>query len=170
MFLLTEQIDKAVEDFDKSVELNPTFPTAYVQKLYTDYRKAALQNDSTQVRNVINKFEEAIDKYPNCIETYALFSQVHMQLTLIVSQIVARIRCSVNWLVCLEELRRHNNIYTIFITVPFQVLSITDKNDPLQSGSVFYERAKLTGAQFKHRVIFTVDGHITVVIQANHSR
>jgi import receptor subunit TOM70 len=77
VFLLTEKIDKAVEDFNKSVELNPNFPTAYVQKLYTDYRKAALQNDTIAVRNVINMFEEAIDKYPNCIETYALFSQVH---------------------------------------------------------------------------------------------
>ena len=43
--MLTEQIDKAVEDFDKSVELNPTFPTAYVQKLYTDYRQAMQQNN-----------------------------------------------------------------------------------------------------------------------------
>ena len=30
---------------------------------------------------------------------------------------------------------------------------------PLQSGSVFYERAKLTGAQYKHRFIFTMDGN-----------
>ena len=29
--------------------------------------------------------------------------------------------------------------------------------------TVFYERAKLTGALYKHRVIFTVDGHITNV-------
>ena len=55
-----------------------------------------------------------------------------------------------------------DNIYTIFITVPFQVCSITDENKPLQSGSVFYEHAKLTGTLYKHRVIFTVDGRKTI--------
>ena len=48
--------------------------------------------------------------------------------------------------------------YTIFITVSFQVHSITNKIKPFQSGRVFYEYAKLTGALFEHRVIFTVDG------------
>ena len=40
---------------------------------------------------------------------------------------------------------------TTFNTVMNQVRSITDNNNPLQSGSVFYEHAKLTGAQYKHR-------------------
>ena len=31
--------------------------------------------------------------------------------------------------------------YTIFISVPFQVRSITSQKNPLQSGSVFYEHA-----------------------------
>ena len=34
--------------------------------------------------------------------------------------------------------------------------------NPLQSGSVFYKRAKLTGALCKHIVIFTKDGRITL--------
>ena len=70
----------------------------------------------------------------------------------------------VSWLVCPKERKWQDNIYTIytiFNTVPFQVRSITHKNNPLQSGSVFYERAKLTGVLYKHRVIFTVDGRIT---------
>ena len=41
-----------------------------------------------------------------------------------------------------------------FITVPFQICSITDKIIPLQSGNVFYERAKLTGALYKHSYIY----------------
>ena len=63
-------------------------------------------------------------------------------------------------MVCLKEHRRHDDIYTIFITVPFQAHSITDKIIPLQSGSVFYEPTKLTGAQYKHRV--QCNGCITV--------
>ena len=48
----------------------------------------------------------------------------------------------------------------MFITVPFQVHSITDKL-PFQSGSVTYKTAMLTGALYKHRDISTVDGLIT---------
>ena len=43
--LLTEQIDNAADDFKKAVDLNPEFPVAYVQKLYTDYRRAVQKND-----------------------------------------------------------------------------------------------------------------------------
>jgi len=74
--LLTEQIDKAISDFDKALEINPEFPIAYVQKLYTDYRAGLEKNDQEKIKNVINSFEQAVDKFPDCVETYALFAQV----------------------------------------------------------------------------------------------
>jgi len=74
--LLTEQIDKAISDFEKALEINPSFPIAYVQKLYTDYRAALEKNDQEQINNVINSFEQAVEKFPECVETYALFAQV----------------------------------------------------------------------------------------------
>ena len=40
--------------------------------------------------------------------------------------------------------------FTIFITDVNLVRSITDNIVPHQSGSVFYERAKLTSVQYKH--------------------
>ena len=49
---------------------------------------------------------------------------------------------------------------TIFITGTNQVRSITDRIVPLQSGSVFYEGAQLTGAQNKHRYL-----HWMVIIE-----
>ena len=55
----------------------------------------------------------------------------------------------------------------MFITVPFRVRSITDENKPFQSGSVFYKCAKLCRMLYKHRVILTVDGRITL---ANNPR
>ncbi len=36
--LLTDSINKAIVDFNKSVSINPNFPVAYSQKLFTDYR------------------------------------------------------------------------------------------------------------------------------------
>ena len=44
----------------------------------------------------------------------------------------------------------------MFFTVPFQVHSINDEFQPFQTGSVF------TSALYEYRVIFTVDGLITV--------
>ena len=38
MHLLIDQINAAIVDFNKAVDLQPNFPVAYVQKLYTDYR------------------------------------------------------------------------------------------------------------------------------------
>ena len=43
----------------------------------------------------------------------------------------------------------------IFITDTNQVCTITNTFIPLQSGSVFYKFAKLTGEQYKHRYVFT---------------
>ena len=40
---------------------------------------------------------------------------------------------------------------TVFITGTNQVCLITDNIVPLQSGSVFYKRYKLTSAQYEHR-------------------
>ena len=96
---MTDQTDKATADFVRAVELNPDFPIAYVQKLYTDYRydidantqdgsvldktvqlsyfrRASTSQDSVAVKNVVNLFEQALEKHPKCVETYALFAQV----------------------------------------------------------------------------------------------
>ena len=47
-----------------------------MQKLYTDYRAALEKNDQERIKNVMNSFEQAVDKFPDCVETYALFAQV----------------------------------------------------------------------------------------------
>ena len=72
--LLTEQVDSAAEDFNKAVTLNPNFPVAYVQKLYTDYRKAMQQNDQTAVKNVINSFFESYSHYIRNDNLCAIFT------------------------------------------------------------------------------------------------
>ena len=46
----------------------------------------------------------------------------------------------------------------------FAQKNITATFVPLQSGGVFYQRANLTGAQYKHSVIFTLDGSHRVLI------
>ena len=65
--------------------------------------------------------------------------------------------CSIivlTYLFARSNVEDNNYIYTLFITVPFQVRSITNWFVPLQSGSVFYQRTKLTGAQYKQSYIY----------------
>ena len=76
VYLLIDQIDNAIADFKKAVELNPEFPIAYVQKLFTDYRKASMNNNLETINNIINLFEVAVQKFSTCVESYALFAQV----------------------------------------------------------------------------------------------
>jgi len=74
--LLIDEINKAIVDFNKAVALNPGFPVAYVQKLYTDYRAAQSIKDHTTVNKVLGQFEEAVENFPKCVETFALYAQV----------------------------------------------------------------------------------------------
>ena len=62
---------------------------------------------------------------------------------------------SVNWLVCLKKCRRDNYILLqclLLVRIRFVRLLTSLFSSNLD------KRAKLTGAQYKHRVIFTLDG------------
>jgi len=74
--LLIEETNKAIVDFNKAVELAPGFGVAYAQKLFTDYRAASLIGDNTKVNSVLADFSAALEKFPKCVETYALNAQV----------------------------------------------------------------------------------------------
>ncbi|KAG7203795.1 hypothetical protein KM043_013814 [Ampulex compressa] len=74
--LLMESVDKAKADFKKAVDLNPKFGVAYVQKCYADYRFAIATNDLISLKNVLQDFEDAIQKFPDCPECYTLYAQI----------------------------------------------------------------------------------------------
>jgi len=74
--LLIDETNKAIVDFSKAVSLQPNFPVAHVQKLYTDYRAANSIGDHSTINSVLEKFKEATEKFPKCVETWALYAQV----------------------------------------------------------------------------------------------
>jgi len=74
--LLIDDINKAIVDFNKAVALNPGFPIASAQKLFTEYRAASMIGDNTKIKKVLAEFEEIVAKFPKCVETYALCAQV----------------------------------------------------------------------------------------------
>ncbi len=51
-----------------------------MQKLYTDYRKATTEGNMEKINNIINLFEQSVQKFPKCVESYALFAQVSSSL------------------------------------------------------------------------------------------
>ena len=78
MNLLLENIDEAKEDSEKVVKLSPNFGPGYAQKCYTDYRHAITKRTGNLIKEAMQKFEEAFEKFPDCSESYTLYAQVIM--------------------------------------------------------------------------------------------
>uniref|UniRef100_T1IZN4 Mitochondrial import receptor subunit TOM70 n=1 Tax=Strigamia maritima TaxID=126957 RepID=T1IZN4_STRMM len=74
--LMMDNMQNALQDFSRAVELNPSFPIAYVQKCYADCRNAFLQRNIEGVQKGIDVFEDALKRFPTCVEAYALYGQV----------------------------------------------------------------------------------------------
>lgn len=71
-----EKTTEAREDFQKAVALNPKFPIAAVQKCYADYKYAILTQNVDALMKAMEKFREMTEKFPSCVEVYALYAQV----------------------------------------------------------------------------------------------
>ncbi|XP_052851451.1 mitochondrial import receptor subunit TOM70 [Drosophila gunungcola] len=76
ILLLLEQIDDALAEFDKAVRIAPNHAIALVQKCYAEYRLALVNGDQRRLESVMHTFEEAIERFPNCVECYSLMAQV----------------------------------------------------------------------------------------------
>jgi len=74
--LLLDKFEEAVQDLNSACKLRPNFALAHVQKLYTDFLAAQATNDQEKIKAVMANFEEAIVKFPDCVEAYALYAKV----------------------------------------------------------------------------------------------
>jgi len=74
--LLLDNFQAAVDDLAKAAELRPDFALANVQKLYTDFLAAQIQNDAKQIDEIVEGFKAAVVKFPSCVEVYALYAKV----------------------------------------------------------------------------------------------
>ena len=54
--LLIDETNKAIVDFSRAVSLQPNFPVAHVQKLYTDYRAATTIGRNTDRHHIAHHF------------------------------------------------------------------------------------------------------------------
>jgi len=74
--LLLDMFNDAVQDLNKANTLNPDFALAYVQKLYTDFLAAQQSADQSKIKASVDGFEDAIKRFPTCVEAYALYAKV----------------------------------------------------------------------------------------------
>merc|ERR1719234_301971 len=77
--LLMDKFDNAKEDLAKAAELRPDFALANVQNLYTQFLASQVSNDASKRDDLEESFKEVIDKYPDCIESYALLAKVYQE-------------------------------------------------------------------------------------------
>jgi len=76
-----QELDKAKHDFEKAVELNPNFSAAHMQKWYTNYYFAILNQDLSLAEMTVRDVEKAFnsERYsnpPECVCCYVLYAQV----------------------------------------------------------------------------------------------
>ncbi|XP_017065465.2 mitochondrial import receptor subunit TOM70 [Drosophila eugracilis] len=76
ILLLLELIEPALEEFEKVLRIAPNHAIALVQKCYAEYRLSLLNGDQRRLEGVMRSFEQAIEKFPSCVECYSLMAQV----------------------------------------------------------------------------------------------
>jgi len=70
--------EKAVEEFKRAVELNPTFILSNVQYCYAQYLHAKYTSNELDTEKFLNKLKGFVIKYPDYTESYTLYAQVKM--------------------------------------------------------------------------------------------
>lgn len=68
--------EKAVEEFKRAVELNPTFILSNVQCCYAQYLHAKHTSNVLDTEKFLNKLKGFVIKYPDYVESYTLYAQV----------------------------------------------------------------------------------------------
>ncbi|XP_059615764.1 mitochondrial import receptor subunit TOM70 [Phlebotomus argentipes] len=76
MYVLLQRLQEAVEDFERTIELVPNFGMAYVQKLYVEYRNALMAEDPVRSFQLLEKFRDAMERFPKCVECYSIMAQI----------------------------------------------------------------------------------------------
>lgn len=76
VYTLLDQLDSALNDFRRAVELAPHHGITFVHKCYAEYRMAVQQQNGFKLNEIMNEFTEAIDRYPDCTECYSIMAQI----------------------------------------------------------------------------------------------
>ncbi|XP_055636640.1 mitochondrial import receptor subunit TOM70 isoform X2 [Toxorhynchites rutilus septentrionalis] len=76
VYILAERFEEAIKDFQKASSLYPNSGIIEIHKCYAIYRQAMQNKDEYALREVIEGFRNAIERFPDCVECYSLMAQV----------------------------------------------------------------------------------------------
>lgn len=76
VYLLVEQPQNSIIEFEKAYSLQPSNSLTYIHKLYSEYHLAVSEGNNTLLFKKIEDFSNAVKEYPDCTECYSLFAQV----------------------------------------------------------------------------------------------
>lgn len=76
VYVLTERLEEAVADFTRAHQLDAEQGMTYIQKCYSEYRLAFVQQNQAALIVAMSSFQEAVQRYPKCVECYSVMAQV----------------------------------------------------------------------------------------------
>lgn len=76
VYTLIDQMENAVKDFTKAHELAPHHGVTFVHKCYAEYRLAVQSGNQAALQEVVENFQKAIQRFPDCAECYSLMAQI----------------------------------------------------------------------------------------------
>lgn len=76
VYILLERLEDAAKEFAMAVKLAPEQGMTYIQKCYAEYRLAFVTQNQVALFTVMNDFNNAITKFPDCVESYSVMAQV----------------------------------------------------------------------------------------------
>lgn len=76
VYLLLDQLDEALSDFNRATELAPNFPASHVQKCYVEYRHAILFQNQLQIYKAIQAAKSIAEKFPDNVEVCNILAQI----------------------------------------------------------------------------------------------
>ncbi|XP_058062233.1 mitochondrial import receptor subunit TOM70 [Anopheles bellator] len=76
VFILMDRMDEAINDFDRAHSLCPSSAIIATHLCYARYRMALMSKDEGGLRNVMKRFNDILEQFPNCVECYSIMAQV----------------------------------------------------------------------------------------------
>ncbi|XP_064599062.1 mitochondrial import receptor subunit TOM70-like [Liolophura sinensis] len=73
--LSLDRTDDAQRDFEKCIQLNPSFSPAHVQKCYAEYRNAVIHQSPLQMQSAMKSFKDTVEKFPENPDGHLLYGQ-----------------------------------------------------------------------------------------------
>ncbi|CAB3983773.1 mitochondrial import receptor subunit TOM70-like, partial [Paramuricea clavata] len=77
---LTEKLPAAKEDFERCMEINPSFVPAKVQLAFCIYKTAMMQQSALLLQGAKRMFNDIISSHPKHADAYSLFAQLNQEM------------------------------------------------------------------------------------------